>query len=160
MGKHSGTYSLADILSGVKWLDGEPYVDPVTRVLNVETDPAKRFSVSDEGEKQYSLSSAIDTGLNKAESYVNRNVRKPNAKTAEGRTAAIFNNTHNKNNAQTWVAWLKNKKDKFYREWVDKNDALHQLDDFLEKAGGKKLNESEKIYRWQGRCRTEPHRHW
>ena len=98
------------------------------------------------GKTQYSLSSAIDTGLNKAESYVNRNVRKPNVKTSEGRAAAIFNNTYNKNDAQTWVAWLKNKKDKFYREWVDKNDALHQLDDFLEKAGGKKLAESEKIY--------------
>ena len=38
--------TLAEVLSKVKGLDGEFYVDPLTGKLNIETDPAKRFSVA------------------------------------------------------------------------------------------------------------------
>ncbi len=42
--------------------------------------------------------------------------------------------------------WLKEKAKNFYRDWVDKNDALHSYDNAIEKATGRKLSDGEKIY--------------
>ena len=42
--------------------------------------------------------------------------------------------------------WLKSKFKDFYRDWVDKNDALHDYDNAIEKATGRKLTDGEKIY--------------
>ena len=42
--------------------------------------------------------------------------------------------------------WLQEKAKNFYRDWVDKNDALHDYDNAIEKATGRKLTDGEKIY--------------
>lgn len=95
---------------------------------------------------KYSIISAAGKVIDKADAYVNRNVRTPNENTATGRASKAFSNTQNKNKAQTWTEWLKDRFDKFYREWIDKNDAIHNIDDTIEKITGKKLAEEDKIY--------------
>jgi hypothetical protein len=116
----------------------------------VTTEQTNESTQGDEGAssmpKKYSITSAAGKALDKAEAYVNRNVRTPNENTATGRAAKAFNNTQNKNKAQTWTEWLKDRFDKFYREWIDKNDAIHNVDDAIEQITGKKLAEEDKIY--------------
>ena len=140
-GKASSAISIADLLQNVKDEKGRPYV--TDGKLNY--DPALS-SQPELQAKQYSISSAADTALNKAEKYVNRNVRQANTNTPEGRTSQIYANTGTKTKAQNIVETLKNYKDKFYREWVDKNHMLHYVDDFIEKTTGKKLSMGESIY--------------
>ena len=94
----------------------------------------------------YSITSAAGKALDKVEAYVNRNNRTPNENTATGRASKAFNNTQNKNRAQTFTEWLKDRFNKFYREWIDKNDAIHNVDDEIEKITGKKLAEEDKVY--------------
>ena len=140
--------SVAELLQNVKDKAGRPYV--TNGQLNYDSAALPTLSAPElqarSSGAQYSISSAIDTGFKKAEQYVNRNVRAANTNTAEGRTSQIYANTGTKTKSQSIIGYLKEFKDKFYREWVDKNHALHYVDDFIEKTGGKKLSMGEKIY--------------
>ena len=125
--------------------DGTEYV--VFNANQIKDASGNNVSITKDSDNiHYSITSAASKAIDKAEAYVNRNVRKPNMQTAEGRASEIFNNTYNNNKAQTWVAWLKDRRDKFYREWIDKNEALHRVDEFIQNTTGKKLKEEDKIY--------------
>ena len=125
--------------------DGTEYV--VFNANQIKDASGNNVSITKDSDNiHYSITSAASKAIDKAEAYVNRNVRKPNMQTAEGRASDIFNNTYNNNKAQTWVAWLKDRRDKFYREWIDKNEALHRVDEFIQNTTGKKLKEEDKIY--------------
>ena len=47
---------------------------------------------------------------------------------------------------QGYKGWLKGKWNNFYRDWVDKNDSLHGLDEAFSMKLGRKLADGEKIY--------------
>lgn len=138
------TISVAELLQNVKDKAGRPYV--INGQLNYDSTALSALPAPELQAKQYSISSAADTVLDKAERYVNRNVRQANTSTPEGRTSQIYANTGTKTKAQSIVETLKNYKDKFYREWVDKNHMLHYVDDFIEQTTGKKLSMGESIY--------------
>lgn len=136
-----GTITAANLLKDVYDRNGQQYVD---KEGNLVYDP--NVTVETEPKVEASISSKVDEGLKKAEAYANRNMRTANEKTAEGRTAQIFKNATNKSVAQTAVSWLEEQKGKFYRDFVDKNDAFHKVDDQIEAITGKKLAENSKLY--------------
>lgn len=125
--------------------DGTEYV--VFNANQIKDASGNNVSITKDSDNiHYSITSTLGKAINKADAYANRNVRKPNENTATGRAAKAFNNTQNKNNAQTFTEWLKDRFTKFYREWIDKNDAIHEVDAAIEKITGKKLAEEDKLY--------------
>ena len=141
LSKAPSEISVAELLQNVKDKAGRPYV--VNGQLQYE--PAATPALP-AGKLEASISSVADKGIKKAEAYANRNQRTANQNTAEGRTAQIFKNTTNKNAAQSAVGWIEEQRKNFYRDFVDKNDAFHKVDDQIEAVTGKKLTEDSKIY--------------
>lgn len=120
------TYKLTEILWNVKGLDGQPYVDKTTGQLNIETDPAKRYPKGDMLFKR-TTSSAKDRLRNAVVSTDPTSISKEVKE-------------------QGYKGWLKGKWNNFYRDWVDKNNSLHGLDEAFSMKLGRKLEDGEKIY--------------
>lgn len=60
--------------------------------------------------------------------------------------ARAFSNIERKGTVQSVKDWLADKRKNLYRDWIDKNDALHDVDAAVEKEVGRKLTDDEKIY--------------
>lgn len=149
-----GTITAANLLKGIYDRNGRNYVDKKGNLVYDPNVPKpKKEKPKEETAKaeakpkvEASISSAVDTGLKKAETWANRNQRTANNSTAEGRTAQIFKNATNKDTVQSAVSWLEEQKNRFYRDFVDKNDAFHKVDAQIEAVTGKKLKENSKLY--------------
>ena len=57
-----------------------------------------------------------------------------------------FSNLKRKGTVQSVKDWLADKRKNLYRDWIDKNDALHDVDAAVEQEVGRKLTDDEKIY--------------
>lgn len=68
-----------------------------------------------------------------------------NNATATQKLNASIKRPEEKGTIQTAKDWLKDAKDKFYKQWVDKYDALGILDKAIAKKGGKPANDSMTI---------------
>ena len=66
--------------------------------------------------------------------------------TSGQKMAKAVTNTERKTTWQSVKEWVQKQKDEFYRDWVDKNDSLHGLDEANQMALGRELAESEKVY--------------
>ena len=66
--------------------------------------------------------------------------------TPEQKAAKAFTNTERKTTWQGIKDWVKKQRTEFYRDWFDKNDSLHGLDEANAMALGRELAESEKVY--------------
>lgn len=62
------------------------------------------------------------------------------------KVARAFSNIERKGTVQSVKDWLADKRKNLYRDWIDKNDALHDVDAAVEKEVGRKLTDDEKIY--------------
>lgn len=160
-----GTITAAKLLKGVFDRQGRDYVDKKGNLVydpnvkakaqqiaqakaQAEAEAKAKEEASEEQKPkvQASISSVADKGLQKAKDYVNRNQRTANENTAEGRVGSVFKNTANKDTAQSAVSWLEEQRKNFYRDFVDKNDAFHEIDDAIEATTGKKLASDSKLY--------------
>ena len=60
--------------------------------------------------------------------------------------AGAFKNTERKGTVQSVKEWVADKRKNLYRDCIDKNDSLHELDNTFEKESGRVLTEDEKVY--------------
>lgn len=70
----------------------------------------------------------------------------PELKTGTQRAAAVITNTERRGSIQTAKDWIADKKKNFYRDWIDKNDSLHDLDEAFSMGLGRKITDDESIY--------------
>lgn len=68
------------------------------------------------------------------------------AETSTQKAAKAFTNTERKGTIETVKDWIADKRKNLYRDWIDKNDSLHELDQALEMGLGRKLQNGESIY--------------
>lgn len=66
--------------------------------------------------------------------------------TTSHKIAGAFKNTERKGTVQSVKEWIADKRKNLYRDWIDKNDSLHELDNTFEKESGRVLTEDEKLY--------------
>ena len=66
--------------------------------------------------------------------------------TSGQKMAKAVTNTERKTTWQSVKEWVQKQKDEFYRDWIDKNDSLHGLDEINQMALGRELAEGEKVY--------------
>ena len=66
--------------------------------------------------------------------------------TSGQKMAKAVTNTERKTTWQSAKEWVQKQKDEFYRDWIDKNDSLHGLDEINQMALGRELAEGEKVY--------------
>jgi len=112
--------SVAELLTGVKDADGKPYVK-ADGSLAYEAS-AKKYSFA------HSKKMTLEEKVRRATVSSN-----PQSLTDEIKKNGI-------------KGYLKAKKDEFYKDWIDKNDSLHGLDDAVKLGLGRELKGSEKIY--------------
>lgn len=126
MGMQSGsvpsTISVAELLTGVKDRQGNPYVN-ADGGLNYES-----------------------AALNGIKYSVAKKEQPVKPLTSSQKVAQAFTNTERKNAAQTIKDWVHDKRKNLYRDWIDKNDSLHGFDEAMEMGMGRKLSDDEKIY--------------
>ena len=117
------TISVAQLLAGVKDRNGKPYITK-DGGLNYESEALKGIR-----DTQYSVEEV-----------------NPQVLTPEEKAARAFTNTERKTTWQNVKDWVKKQREEFYRDWIDKNDSLHGLDEALETSLGRELQQGEKIY--------------
>lgn len=117
------TISVAQLLAGVKDRNGKPYITK-DGGLNYESEALKGIR-----DTQYSVEEV-----------------NPQVITPEEKAARAFTNTERKTTWQNVKDWVKKQREEFYRDWIDKNDSLHGLDEALETSLGRELQQGEKIY--------------
>ena len=66
--------------------------------------------------------------------------------TPEQKAAQAFTNTERKTTWQSAKDWAKKQRTEFYRDWIDKNDSLHGLDEAIEMTTGIKTDGDQSIY--------------
>lgn len=66
--------------------------------------------------------------------------------TPEQKAAQAFTNTERKTTWQSVKDWVKKQCTKFYRDWIDKNDSLHGLDEAIEMTTGIKTDGDQSVY--------------
>lgn len=122
-GSVPSTISVAQLLAGVKDRNGKPYITK-DGGLNYESEALKGIR-----DTQYSVEEV-----------------NPQVLTPEEKAARAFTNTERKTTWQNVKDWVKKQREEFYRDWIDKNDSLHGLDEALETSLGRELQQGEKIY--------------
>ena len=122
-GSIPSTISVAQLLAGVKDRNGKPYITK-DGGLNYESEALKGIRGT-----QYSVEEV-----------------NPQVLTPEEKAARAFTNTERKTTWQNVKDWVKKQREEFYRDWIDKNDSLHGLDEALETSLGRELQQGEKIY--------------
>lgn len=66
--------------------------------------------------------------------------------TPEQKAAQAFTNTERKTTWQSAKDWAKKQRTEFYRDWIDKNDSLHGLDEAIEMTTGIKTDGDQSVY--------------
>lgn len=66
--------------------------------------------------------------------------------TPEQKAAQAFTNTERKTTWQSAKDWVKKQRTEFYRDWIDKNDSLHGLDEAIEMTTGIKTDGDQSVY--------------
>lgn len=66
--------------------------------------------------------------------------------TPEQKAAQAFTNTERKTTWQSAKDWVKKQRTEFYRDWIDKNDSLHGLDEAIEMTTGVKTDGDQSVY--------------
>lgn len=66
--------------------------------------------------------------------------------TPEQKAAQAFTNTERKTTWQSAKDWVKKQRAEFYRDWIDKNDSLHGLDEAIEMTTGIKTDGDQSVY--------------
>jgi N12 class adenine-specific DNA methylase len=117
-GSVPSTISVAQLLTGVKDRSGKLYVK-ANGELNYEAEALKAAS-----NVQYSAEEL----------------------TPEQKAAQAFTNTERKTTWQSAKDWVKKQRTEFYRDWIDKNDSLHGLDEAIAMTTGIKTDGDQSVY--------------
>ena len=109
-----------------------------------ETDSGETASVR----KNINQSSSFNQNISQQSPEVNGSDVQYSAQelTPEQKAAQAFTNTERKTTWQSVKEWVKKQRTEFYRDWIDKNDSLHGLDEAIEMTTGIKTDSDQSVY--------------
>lgn len=109
-----------------------------------ETDSGETASVR----KNINQSSSFNQNISQQSPEVNGSNVQYSAQelTPEQKAAQAFTNTERKTTWQSVKEWVKKQRTEFYRDWIDKNDSLHGLDEAIEMTTGIKTDGDQSVY--------------
>lgn len=109
-----------------------------------ETDSGETASVR----KNINQSSSFNQNISQQSPEVNGSDVQYSAQelTPEQKAAQAFTNTERKTTWQSAKDWAKKQRTEFYRDWIDKNDSLHGLDEAIEMTTGIKTDGDQSVY--------------
>lgn len=109
-----------------------------------ETDSGETASVR----KNINQSSSFNQNISQQSPEVNGSNVQYSAEelTPEQKAAQAFTNTERKTTWQSAKDWVKKQRTEFYRDWIDKNDSLHGLDEAIEMTTGIKTDGDQSVY--------------
>ena len=109
-----------------------------------ETDSGETASVR----KNINQSSSFNQNISQQSPEVNGSDVQYSAQelTPEQKAAQAFTNTERKTTWQSVKEWVKKQRTEFYRDWIDKNDSLHGLDEAIEMTTGIKTDGDQSVY--------------
>lgn len=164
-GSVPSTISVAQLLTGVKDRSGKLYVKAngelnyeaealkaATATLRADNSP-QYTSETDSGEsasvrKNINQSFSFNQKISQQSSEVNASDVQYSAEelTPEQKAAQAFTNTERKTTWQRAKEWVKKQRTEFYRDWIDKNDSLHGLDEAIAMTTGIKTDGDQSVY--------------
>jgi N12 class adenine-specific DNA methylase len=126
--------------------------EAATATLRADNSP-QYTSETDSGEtasmrKNNNKSSSFNQNISQQSPEVNGNDVQYSAEelTPEQKAAQAFTNTERKTTWQSAKDWVKKQRTEFYRDWIDKNDSLHGLDEAIEMTTGIKTDGDQSVY--------------
>lgn len=126
--------------------------EAATATLRADNSP-QYTSKTDSGEtasmrKNNNKSSSFNQNISQQSPEVNGNDVQYSAEelTPEQKAAQAFTNTERKTTWQSAKDWVKKQRTEFYRDWIDKNDSLHGLDEAIEMTTGIKTDGDQSVY--------------
>lgn len=126
--------------------------EAATATLRADNSP-QYTSKTDSGEtasvrKNINQSSSFNQNISQQSPEVNGNDVQYSAEelTPEQKAAQAFTNTERKTTWQSAKDWVKKQRTEFYRDWIDKNDSLHGLDEAIEMTTGIKTDGDQSVY--------------
>lgn len=126
--------------------------EAATATLRADNSP-QYTSKTDSGEtasvrKNINQSSSFNQNISQQSPEVNGSNVQYSAQelTPEQKAAQAFTNTERKTTWQSVKEWVKKQRTEFYRDWIDKNDSLHGLDEAIEMTTGIKTDGDQSVY--------------
>lgn len=126
--------------------------EAATATLRADNSP-QYTSKTDSGEtasvrKNINQSSSFNQNISQQSPEVNGSDVQYSAQelTPEQKAAQAFTNTERKTTWQSVKEWVKKQRTEFYRDWIDKNDSLHGLDEAIEMTTGIKTDGDQSVY--------------
>lgn len=126
--------------------------EAATATLRADNSP-QYTSETDSGEtasmrKNNNKSSSFNQNISQQSPEVNGSNVQYSAQelTPEQKAAQAFTNTERKTTWQSVKEWVKKQRTEFYRDWIDKNDSLHGLDEAIEMTTGIKTDGDQSVY--------------
>lgn len=126
--------------------------EAATATLRADNSP-QYTSKTDSGEtasvrKNINQSSSFNQNISQQSPEVNGSNVQYSAQelTPEQKAAQAFTNTERKTTWQSAKDWVKKQRTEFYRDWIDKNDSLHGLDEAIEMTTGIKTDGDQSVY--------------